>query len=175
MSQTVAWQWPENLNGRFCLVRLGIMATRAKALPYALKFGKAIDRSANVAIAEKAGLLKSERIILSWKHFGYLQYWSNLESLLAWTRSQPHTQWWKDALDRQRRRGDFSIYHETYISTPKGFEAIYLGLGDDRPGASGFGLLQPPTGHMATARGRVEGPGSTTLTGHPAPHKQTPV
>lgn len=174
MNQTVAWHWPDDLNGRFCMIRLGIIATRPRALPYALRFRKAIDRSAEEAMQNQAGLLKSERILLSWNHFGYLQYWRDLESLLAWTRSEPHTEWWKTALQRQRQKGDFSIYHETYVSTAKGFEAIYLGLGDYRPGASVFGQLQPPKGHMASARGRMEGPQAGELTGQPAPPMQKP-
>ena len=175
MSKALAWQWPGQLGGRFCMIRLGIIATRPWALRYALKFGKAIDRSAKAAMSGQAGLLKSERILMSWNHLGYLQYWRDLESLLAWSHSEPHTTWWKEALDRQRRRGDFSIYHETYLPTPKGFEAIYVGLGDYRPGASGFGLLEPPTGHMASAKGRVEGATPADLTGQPAPRIQKPV
>lgn len=175
MNHTVAWQWPEELEGRFCMIRLGIIARRVRALPYALKFRGAINRSAKAAASNGAGLLKNEQIVMGWNHFGFLQYWRDLDALLAWSRTEPHTGWWKDAVQRQRQRGDFSIYHETYVATPKGFEAIYLSLGEHRPGASGFGLLQPPKGHMATARGRVEGPGPGTLTGQPAPRVEKPV
>ncbi|MFM7316336.1 MAG: monooxygenase family protein [Isosphaeraceae bacterium] len=157
MNQTVAWQWPEGLEGGFCMIRLGIIARRVWAMPYVLKFRKAIDRSARVAASQGAGLYKSELIIMGWNHFGYIQHWKDVDSLLAWSHAEPHTNWWKEAAERQRRRGDFSIYHETYIATPNGFEAIYLGLGEWRPGASAFGLLVPPKGTLATAKGRISG------------------
>lgn len=171
-NQALVWQWPADGSGSFCILRLGMIARRPGALPKVFRFGRAIDRSARQAIEQQSGLLKSERIILAWNHFGYLQYWRDLKSLLAWTRAEPHTQWWKEALERQRKRGDFIIYHETYLATQKGFEAIYLGLDGQRPGASSFGELVPPKGRMATARGRMEGGEFQDLTGQP--HKPQP-
>jgi len=119
------------------------------------RFGKAIDRASAEASKNDAGLMKSERILFSLRHFGYLQYWRSVEEMLAWTHAQPHTEWWKKAVERQRAHGDLSIYHETYVASARGFEAIYVNLGEHRPGASAFGDLRPPKGSMATARGRL--------------------
>lgn len=172
-NQALAWQWPTDGSGSFCMLRLGMIARGPWVMPSVFRFGRAIDRSARQAIDQQSGLLKSERIILGWNHFGYLQYWRDIGSLLAWTRTEPHTQWWKEALERQRKRGDLVIYHETYLATEKGFEAIYLDLDRERPGASGFGELAAPKGRMATARGRLEGgAGPPDLTGQT--HKPPP-
>ena len=175
MNQAFAWQWPEQIGERFCFIRLGMIALKPRALPFVWRFGRAIDRSARQAIDQKSGMFKSERMILSWNHYGYMQYWSDPDLMLAWTRSAPHTSWWKDALERQRKRHDFAIYHETYVASDKGFEAIYLGLDSHRPGASSFGELVPPKGRFATAKGRLTGVDAPLLTGQASTVNQSKV
>jgi hypothetical protein len=82
-------------------------------------------------------LLHHEQIIYSLfpPHVGMRQYWRDLRSLLAWTRSDPHRQWWKDFL---RDSGGTGFWHETY-SMRGGMEAIY----DDVPRRIGFAAFAP--------------------------------
>ncbi len=97
---------PESVE-ELCLVRLGLVAQRIRALPFAARLGRAIDRAANEAIGSGAGLLRSERFRLGWGHFGVLQYWANYEALEKWAHRPPHSDWWREALERIRTRGDF--------------------------------------------------------------------
>ena len=55
------------------------------------------------------------------------QYWRDMESLLQWSRSEPHRQWWKNFL---KDSGGTGFWYETYLMQG-GMEAIY----DDVPGA----------------------------------------
>jgi hypothetical protein len=73
------------------------------------------------------------------------QYWRNLESLLTWTRSEPHRQWWKSFL---KDSGGTGFWHETYFRRG-GMEAIY----DDIPTAIGFMRFAP----VVPARGGMFG------------------
>lgn len=82
--------------------------------------------------------------------------------MLAWTHAQPHTDWWRLALERQRTKQDLSIYHESYVPGEHGFEAIYLNLAGQQPGAARFGNLVAPRGGMASARGRLDAMNVTT-------------
>ncbi|MFM1802685.1 MAG: hypothetical protein RJA81_2037 [Planctomycetota bacterium] len=156
IQQTLAWQPdPADSNSCFCMIRLGMMVHRVRAIPLIRKFQKAIDQAAREAMQAQAGLLQSERMIFRWNHFGYLQYWNTLDQMLAWSHEKPHTDWWAAAVNRQRKNQDFSIYHETYVVERGNFEAIYMNPGDHRPGASRFGTLVSPQGSLATARGRL--------------------
>ena len=105
---------PESVE-ELCLVRLGLVVRKLRALPFAARLARAIDRSAGEAIASRAGLLSSERFRFGWGHFGVLQYWSNFDALDAWSHRPPHSDWWRDALDRMRKLEDFGIYHETFL------------------------------------------------------------
>ena len=83
-------------------------------------------------------------------HVGMRQYWRDLDSLMTWTRSDPHRQWWKDFL---RDSGGTGFWHETYFRQG-GIEAIY----DDVPapiGLAAFAPVVPARGPMfsATTRG----------------------
>src|SRR5215471_3358997 len=55
--------------------------------------------SSSVA-AQPDGLLRHETIIYSLfpMHVGMRQYWRDANLLLAWTRSDPHRQWWQNFL-----------------------------------------------------------------------------
>src|SRR5690242_21249408 len=63
------------------------------------------------AAARPDGLLHHEQIIYSLfpPPVGMRQYWRDLPSLLAWTRSDPHRRWWKDFL---RDSGGTGFWHE---------------------------------------------------------------
>jgi len=114
-----------------------------------LGFGPKI--SASVA-AQPDGLLRHEFFMFSLfpPHLGMRQYWRNLDSLLKWTRSDPHRQWWKAFL---RDSGGTGFWHETYFRRG-GMEAIY----DDvmQPiGFMAFAPVVPARGPMFDAAARV--------------------
>jgi hypothetical protein len=94
-------------------------------------FGPRISESAT---AQPDGLLLHEPILYSLfpPHVGMRQYWRDMDSLLAWSRSEPHRDWWKSFL---KDSGGTGFWHETYLMTG-GMEAIY----DDMP--QPIGLLR---------------------------------
>ncbi len=63
-------------------------------------------------------------------HLEMRQYLRDIESLLSWSRSAPHREWWKKFL---RDSGGTGFWHETYL-IQGGMEAIY----DDVPEPIGF-------------------------------------
>jgi Domain of unknown function (DUF4188) len=143
---------PESVE-ELCLVRLGLVVRKFRALPYASRLVRAIDRSAREAIESGAGLFSSERFRFGWDHFGVLQYWSSFEALDNWSHRSPHSDWWRDALERMRQRGDFGVYHETFLVPRGNVESIYL---DCPPvGLSGFGVKGEAVGHSTTSRDRL--------------------
>ena len=105
---------------------------------YGMKRLFGIGPQINTSVAAKPeGLLHHEQVFYSLLplHVGMRQYWRDLPSLLAWTRSDPHRQWWKDFL---RDSGGTGFWHETYTMRG-GMEAIY----DDVPKRIGFGSFAP--------------------------------
>ena len=105
---------------------------------YGLKRLLGIGPQINASVAAKPeGLLHHEQVFYSFfpLHVGMRQYWRDLPSLLAWTRSEPHRRWWKDFL---RDSGGTGFWHETYTMRG-GMEAIY----DDVPARIGFGSFAP--------------------------------
>jgi hypothetical protein len=113
----------------------------------------------NSAAAQPEGLLRHENLIYSLfpMHIGMRQYWRDPESLLAWTRSDPHRQWWKDFLNNS---GGTGFWHETYFLRG-GMEAIY----DDvqKPvGFMNFAPVVPARGPMFGAASRASKPFAST-------------
>jgi hypothetical protein len=97
---------------------------------------------ANSAAAKPEGLLLHENLVHSLfpMHIGMRQYWRDLDTLLAWTRSEPHRTWWNNFLR------DSGFWHETYLMRG-GMEAVY----DDLPkpiGMMHFALIRPARGSM---------------------------
>ena len=84
-----------NLSGYADLVviYLGLRVNTLAGIKTAFGFGPQIDAS---VAAEPHGLLLHERIFYSFypPNIGMRQYWSDMDSLLAWTRSEPHRIWW---------------------------------------------------------------------------------
>lgn len=78
-------------------------------------------------------------------HAGMRQYWRDMDSLLKWTRSDPHGVWWKNFL---RDSGGTGFWHETYLMKGS-MEAIY----DDVAQPIGFMRFAP----VQTARGAMFG------------------
>jgi fumigallin biosynthesis monooxygenase-like protein len=131
------------------VVYLGMRVNRLMGLKTLLGFGPKI--AASVA-AQPDGLLLHENFIFSLfpMHAGMRQYWRDMESLLAWTRSDPHRQWWKNFL---RDSGGTGFWHETYLMRG-GMEAIYDDLVSP-VGLMRFAPVIPARGAMFGAARRV--------------------
>jgi hypothetical protein len=125
-------------------IYLGMRVNRLTGLKTLLGFGPEISKS---VAARPAGLLLHENFIFSLfpAHVGMRQYWRDLPSLLAWTRSEPHARWWKKFLADS---GGTGFWHETYTMSG-GMEAIY----DDVPEPIGFLRFAP----VKEARGAMFG------------------
>jgi hypothetical protein len=126
------------------VVYLGMRVNRLTGVKTLFGFGPKI--SSSVAAAPD-GLLLHENFLFSLfpMHAGMRQYWRDPESLLAWTRSDPHRLWWKNFL---RDSGGTGFWHETYLMQG-GMEAIY----DDVAKPVGFMRFAP----VKPARGPMFG------------------
>jgi hypothetical protein len=126
------------------VIYLGMRVNRLTGLKTLLGFGPRISNSVTAA---PDGLLLHENFLFSFfpVHAGMRQYWRDMESLLAWTRSEPHRVWWKNFL---RDSGGTGFWHETYLMRG-GMEAIY----DDVPKPVGFMRFAP----VKPARGAMFG------------------
>ncbi len=131
------------------VVYLGMRVNRVTGLKTLMGFGPRIAKSVE---AQPDGLLLHENFVFSLfpMHAGMRQYWRDVESLLKWTRSDPHRLWWKNFL---RDSGGTGFWHETYMKQG-GMEAIY----DDvvKPiGFMRFAPLHPARGVMFSAAHRA--------------------
>jgi hypothetical protein len=131
------------------VVYLGMRVNRMTGLKTLFGFGPRISDS---VAARPEGLLLHENMLFSLfpVHAGMRQYWRDMESLLAWTRSEPHRLWWKNFL---RDSGGTGFWHESYLMQG-GMEAIY----DDvaRPiGMMRFAPLRDARGTMFGAAHRA--------------------
>lgn len=126
------------------VVYLGMRVNRLTGLKTLVGFGPRIAKSVE---ARPDGLLLHENFVFSLfpMHAGMRQYWRDMESLLKWTRSEPHRQWWKNFL---RDSGGTGFWHETYMMRG-GMEAIY----DDVAESVGFMRFAP----VRLARGAMFG------------------
>lgn len=131
------------------VVYLGMRVNRITGIKTLMGFGPRISKS---AAAMPRGLLSHETVVYSMfpPNVGMRQYWRDLDSLLAWTRSDPHRQWWKEFL---RNSGGAGFWHETYLMRG-GMEAIY----DDIQQPVGFLRFAP----AVPARGAMFGAASRT-------------
>jgi hypothetical protein len=137
-----------------CLLRLGLQTRGLRAFFYARRLGRAIEQSAAAAMASGARLLNSERFFIRPGHFGVLQYWRCFDDLETWSHRPPHSEWWRDAVERMRTKGDFGIYHETFLVPSDRIESIYLNCAPT--GLSAFGTLGAPVGSDTNSRGRLD-------------------
>lgn len=135
------------------VIVLGMRVNRLTGLKTLMGFGPRI--SASVA-ARPDGLLAHENFVFSIfpTHFGMRQYWRDMESLMAWTRSEPHRIWWKRFLADS---GGTGFWHETYLMQG-GMEAIY----DDIRKPVGFMHFAP----VVQARGPMFGAAGRAARGH---------
>ncbi len=126
------------------VIYLGMRVNRLTGLKTLFGFGPRISDS---VAARPDGLLSHETVFYSFvpMHVGMRQYWRDMASLLAWTRSEPHRMWWKNFLADS---GGTGFWHETYLRQG-GMEAIY----DDVPRPIGFMRFAP----VVDARGAMFG------------------
>jgi hypothetical protein len=151
MNRVVA-RLPETVT-ELCLVRMGIQVRTASAWWFARRIRLQIAASARRAQEEHAGLLCTESFTIALSHFGFLQYWRSFADLEAWSHKPPHSEWWRRAVERMRRKEDLGVYHEAFLVRPADLESIYM---DCRPtGLASFGVLGEPVGPDTTGRGRL--------------------
>ena len=134
------------------VVYLGMRVKRLTGLKTLMGYG---PRIADSASAQPDGLLLHENIIYSLfpTHMGMRQYWRDLDSLLQWTRSEPHRAWWTTFL---RDSGGTGFWHETYLMRG-GMEAIYI----DVPAPIGFMRFAPIVAARGPMFGAVDRAGRT--------------
>jgi hypothetical protein len=128
------------------VVYLGFRAKGLRGLRHLMGFGRGFNA---IKANPPDGLLRHESVLWGWMHVGMRQYWRDLGSLEAFTKSAPHSDWWRDFA---RGAGGSGFWHESY-SRNGGMEGIYL----DMP-PTGFGTFAPPrvpAGAFKTARQRL--------------------
>ncbi|HEX4308756.1 MAG TPA: DUF4188 domain-containing protein [Acidobacteriaceae bacterium] len=130
------------------VVYLGMRVNRMAGLKTLVGFGPRISQSVE---EQPDGLLCHENFVFSLfpVHAGMRQYWRDMDSLLKWTRSEPHRLWWKQFL---RDSGGTGFWHETYTMRG-GMEAIFDDIAP-KIGFMSFAPLVPARGSMFTAVSR---------------------
>ena len=131
------------------VIYLGMRVNVLTGLKTLVGMGPQIAR----AVDEKPdGLLLHENFLWSLlpPHAGMRQYWRDFESLEAWTRSEPHREWWRNFL---RDSGGTGFWHESYFIRG-GMEGIYDDLGAPT-GALRFAPAHAARGGMFSARRRL--------------------
>jgi hypothetical protein len=98
------------------------------------------------------GLLAHEGMMFSLFHFGFRQYWRDLDALERFTRSEPHADWWRRIRELSAGAG---FWHETYHAKG-GVEALYVAM-PDPVGLQLFAPERKPVGPFLSARARVQG------------------
>ncbi len=142
------------------VIYLGMRVNTLTGLKTVFGFGPQIDAS---VAAKPDGLLLHERIFYSFypPNIGMRQYWRDMESLLTFTRSEPHRTWWTKFL---KDSGGTGFWHETYCIRG-GMEAIYDNV--LKPiGFLRFAPTTPARGPRFTALQRA-GRGQTTAPSDP--------
>jgi hypothetical protein len=129
------------------MVMLGFRAHRLRALPALFSLGKGF---AEIQRNPPDGLLGEERCLYGWNHIGFRQYWRDLDSLGRFTRSAPHSAWWRDFLKDTRGAG---FWHEAY-NAKGGIEAVYVNM-PGRTGLASFAPIREPVGPFLSSRDRL--------------------
>lgn len=133
------------------VIILGFRVRRLRGIATLLGIGRGLG---SIERNRPDGLLGNEQMFFGLSHIGIRQYWRDLESLEAFTRSAPHAQWWREF---SRGGSGAGFWHETY-RLRGGMEAIYI----DMPAPVGMGRFAParmPVGPFMTARERLEAAG----------------
>jgi hypothetical protein len=131
------------------VITLGMQAHGLRGLRTLSGLRNAIRRS---VMDRPDGLLHHDTLIVSnWPvHRLLRQYWRDLDSLERWTRSMPHSSWWRRYI---RDSEGTSFYHELY-SRRGGMEGIFVNM-DGPVGMMHFAPVVPAHGAMFGSRGRL--------------------
>ncbi len=113
---------------------------------------------AQIARAAPDGLLAQERMFFSLNHFGFRQYWRDIDALERFTRSEPHAGWWRNMRALSASAG---FWHETYHARG-GVEALYVAM-PAPVGLQHFAPERQPVGPFLSARARVQGSASARV------------
>ncbi len=135
------------------VIYLGMRVSRLRGVRTLLGFGPklaALDRR------KPDGLLAHETMLFGLRHLGFRQYWRDLDSLEAFSRSDPHRLWWQGFV---KDAGGTGFWHEA-CRIKGGMEAIYLDMSEI--GFAAFAPERTPEGPFMTARGRLA-PGRATV------------
>jgi len=142
------------------VIYLGMRVNRLTGLKTLIGQGPQIAKS---VAAHPDGLLLHENFLFSMfpTHAGMRQYWRDLDSLLKWTRSEPHRIWWTKFL---KDSGGTGFWHETYLRQG-GMEGVYVDV--PKPiGFMRFAPVVPARGPMFSAAHRAakHDPGAPAVT-----------
>lgn len=137
------------------VIYLGMRVNALTGFKTLMGFGPRISAAVN---ANPDGLLLHENLLYSLRHFGMRQYWRDFDSLEAWSRSEPHRDWWRQFL---RDSGGTGFWHETYMRRG-GIEAVYIDMGAP-VGLMRFAPAEPARGTMFSARNRAGVPGEARV------------
>ena len=129
------------------VIYLGMRVNTMTGIKTLLGFGPKIS---SAVAAKPNGLLLHENMLFSPRHLGMRQYWRDFESLEAWSRSDPHRQWWQSFV---RDSGGTGFWHETYLRRG-GVEAVYVDM-KEYTGLAKFAPVAPARGAMFSARQRA--------------------
>ena len=129
------------------VIYLGMKVNAIIGFKTMLGFGPKISAAVG---AKPDGLLLHESFLFSVRHFGMRQYWRDFEPLEAWSRSEPHRQWWQEFL---RDSGGTGFWHETYFRRG-GMEAVYVDM-ESPTGLARFAPVESARGPMFSARKRA--------------------
>ncbi len=132
------------------VVYLGFRVGTWRGLKALLGIGRGI---AGIRREMPDGLLVHENLVFGLNHIGMRQYWRDLESLEAFTRSEPHRTWWREF--GGDRTGGTAFWHEAYRLSG-GMEAIYVGL-PEPIGLARFAGSRKPVGPFMSSRQRLAG------------------
>ncbi len=131
------------------MIMLGFQPRGWRGLLAMRRIGSGLNQ---IARERPDGLLAHEGMLFSLFHFGFRQYWRDLDALERFTRSEPHADWWRRIRELSAGAG---FWHETYHAKG-GVEALYVGM--PKPvGLQHFAPERPPVGPFMSARGRVQG------------------
>jgi hypothetical protein len=128
------------------VVYLGFRARGPRGLRQLMGLGRGFSA---IKANPPEGLLRHEGLLWGWMHFGFRQYWRDLPSLEAFTRTAPHSGWWRDFA---RGAGSSGFWHEAY-SRSGGIEGLYVGI--PPVGLAAFAEARIPAGDFKTARQRL--------------------
>ncbi|WP_327114734.1 DUF4188 domain-containing protein [Nocardia sp. NBC_01730] len=132
------------------VIYLGMRVRRPRGMLRLLGLGPKLYRSHQ---DRPDGLLLHEDVVWSLfpPHWGARQYWRDLDSLEAWTRSAPHRDWWRRFLHDS---GGTGFWHEAYFARG-GIDAMYDDM-DTPTGLARFAPVIASRGRAFSTRGRVE-------------------